>query len=138
MNDVRATKYIIALVVYIQKYNLASRKASGHNTFWILFDRCNLDKGVSCGTLLTDLSKDFDGIVHDFLISKLEAYGFIYEALHVRKNYLKDKTQKKNYYCISFFYLLIGVPQGSLLGPLLCNIYTCDIFFLLEKSTVNS
>ena len=91
MNDLGATKYIIALLVYIQKYNLASRKALGHNThntFGILFDRCNLDKGVSCGTLLTDLSKDFNGIVHDFLISKLEAYGFIYEALNVRKNYL--------------------------------------------------
>ena len=35
------------------------------------------DKIVSCGTLLTDMSKDFDGIVHDFLKSKLEAYGFI-------------------------------------------------------------
>ena len=52
------------------------------------YDRWNLDKGVSCGTLLIDLSKDFDGIVHDFLISKLEAYGFIYEALNVWKNYL--------------------------------------------------
>ena len=52
------------------------------------YDRWNLDKGVSSGTLLTNLSKDFDGIVHDFLISKLEAYGFIYEALNVRKNYL--------------------------------------------------
>ena len=51
------------------------------NTIWlqgriqhtILFDRYdqwNLDKGGSCGTLLTDLSKVFDCIVHDFLISK--------------------------------------------------------------------
>ena len=88
MNDVHATKYIIALVLHVQKYNLASRKALAHNTFFDSYDQWNLDKGVSCGNLLTDLSKDFDAIVHDFLISKLEAYGFIHEALNVRKNYL--------------------------------------------------
>ena len=37
--------------------------------------RKNMDKGKSCAALLTDLSKAFDCIVHDFLIAKLEAYG---------------------------------------------------------------
>ena len=36
----------------------------------------NMDKGKSCAALLTDLNKAFDCIVHDFLIAKLEAYGF--------------------------------------------------------------
>ena len=45
--------------------------------------------------LLTDLSKGFDGTVHDFLISKLEPYGFRYEALNVMKNYFSDKTHRK-------------------------------------------
>ena len=57
------------------------------------------------------------------------------------QNYLSDKThrkKKKNCCCSSFFDLLIRVPQGSILGLLLFNIYICDLFFFTEKETVNS
>ena len=53
--------------------------------------RKNMDKGKSCAALLTDLSKAFDCIVLDFLIAKLEAYGFSYKALKVIYNYLTGK-----------------------------------------------
>ena len=53
-----------------------------------------MDKGKSCTALLIDLSKAFDCIVHDFLISKLEAYGFSYEALKVMYNYLTDRKHR--------------------------------------------
>ena len=43
--------------------------------------RKNMDKDKSCAALLTDLSKAFNCIVHEFLIAKLEAYGFSYEPL---------------------------------------------------------
>ena len=52
-----------------------------------------MDKGILCAALLTDLSKAFDCIVYDFLIAKLEAYGFSYEALKVMYNYLTDRKQ---------------------------------------------
>ena len=55
--------------------------------------RRNLDQGGICGALLTDLSKVFDCLVHDFLITKLEAYGLTYESLKLIKSYL---TEKKN------------------------------------------
>ena len=48
-------------------------------------------KGKSCTALLTDLSKVFDCIVYDFLIAKLEAYGFSCEA--IMHNYLTDRCK---------------------------------------------
>ena len=52
-----------------------------------------MDKGKSCAALLTALSKAFGCIVHDFLLVKLEAYGFSYEALKVIYNSLTDRKQ---------------------------------------------
>ena len=99
--------------------------------------RKNMDKGKSCTALLTDLSKAFDCIVHDFLIAKLEAYGFSYEALKVMHNYLTDRKHrtKVNDSLSDFTDLLLGVPQGSILGPLLLSIYICDLFFFVEDVT---
>ena len=87
--------------------------------------RRNLDQGCICGALFTDLSKAFDCLVHDFLIAKLEAYGFTYESLKLINSYLTDRKHrtKINSSYSSFLDLLIGVPQGSILGPLLFNIY---------------
>ena len=57
--------------------------------------RKNMGKGKPCAALLTDLSKAFDCIVvHDFLIAKLEACGFSYEALKVKYNYLTDRKHR--------------------------------------------
>ena len=54
--------------------------------------RRNLDQCSICRALFTDLSKDFDCLVHDFLIAKLEACGFTYESLKLINSYLTDRT----------------------------------------------
>ena len=102
--------------------------------------RRNLDQGGICGALFTDLSRAFDCLVHDFILAKLEAYGFSYEPLKLINSYLTDRKHrtKINSSYSSFLDLLIGVPQGSILGPLLFYIYISDLFLFLDDDKVAS
>ena len=86
------------------------------------------------------MSKAFDCIVDDFLIAKLEAYGFSYEALKVMYNYPADRKHrtKVNNPFSDFIDLLLGVPYGSILGPLLFNIYICNLFLFVEEDNGTS
>ena len=102
--------------------------------------RRNLDQGGICGALFTDLSKAFDCLVHDLLIAKLEASGFTHEFPKLINSYLTDRKHrtKINSSYSSFLDLLIGVPQGSILGPLLFNIYITDLFLFLDDDNIAS
>ena len=83
-----------------------------------------LDNGGSCGAHLVDLSKTFDGIVHDLLLAKLSAYGFDYSSLKLINSFVsgrKFSTKIGSSYS-PYLDLLVGVPQGSILGLLLFNV----------------
>ena len=96
-----------------------------------------MEGGGQAGALLTDLSKAFDCIDYELLIAKLYAYGFDKSYLYFINSYLKGRKRrtKINSSYNAFAEIHLGIPQGSILGPLHFYIYICDLFF--ENSDID-
>ena len=115
----------------------------GHSTATALIKltddwRKSLDEKQKVGVVAIDLSKAFDCICHNLLLAKLKAYGLRDTALKLLRSFLHERKQRVicNNSCSNWTPIRCGVPQGSLLSPLLFNIFMNDMNEAVNDSSL--
>ena len=99
-----------------------------------------MNNNIFTSTVLMGLSKAFHFIPHNLVVAKLHAYGLDFDTVTFLLNYLKHQKQSVKINNISSFFrtILLGVRQGSILVPILFNIFINNLLLWLTKSELHS
>ena len=99
-----------------------------------------VDKGEYVSGLFMDLPKAFDTIDYDLFLAKSKAYGFSLNAVKLMYSYLKNRKQQVqiNNKFSSENIVIVGVPQGSIDGPLFVNLLINELIFFIQYCTISN
>ena len=125
-------------IIYSKKFGFRKKHSTNHALLSIIEQiKRNLDNKIfSCG-FFVDLEKAFDTVNHYILISKLDHYGISGKSKDWITSYLSNRNQhvKLNGVKSNDKVITCGVPQGSILGPLLFTIYINDMHKAMPNSS---
>ena len=133
---------ILALEQYVFRNNSSTETAS-YKLINNILDALN--NKFTVGGIFCDLTKAFDCVNHSILLFKLEFYGFTGHAYNIIESYLSDRYQRVSLkdtssrnYPSEWEKVRLGVPQGSILGPLVFLLYITDLPGSINNSSPSS